>query len=115
MTTKKTYRHRNGKHSWAAPDVIHTFWVGQKVCRSWERMNYRDLIGELGVVTEIPSKQGGSLTVKIQGTETISNWSPTEATPLRVLLKRNRARFLAIARDYAEDLSSLDENGFPRE
>lgn len=110
---RKTYRVRNTKNRSVSPTLIHTFWVGQVVVRSWERKNYTDLIGEVGRVTALPtskSSDSDSLAIALEDGTTTS-WSATECLPIRALMENNRARFASRAKDFAEHLKTLDENG----
>lgn len=111
MTEKRaTYRHRNSKNHSVVPELIFTFWVGQRVCRSWERRDYFDKIGQTGTVSELPQAGQPYLRVLLDSGETVT-WSPTECTPIRKLHERNRKRFLSVAKNIAHHLSNLDENG----
>jgi hypothetical protein len=109
---RETYRHRNSKNHWASKDSIHTFWVGQRVVRSGSRKNFVDQIDDIAIVTALPGAGSSSLTVE-RTDGTASTWSPTEATPYRVLLDNNRKRFAAVAKKYAVALKQIDENGNP--
>jgi hypothetical protein len=110
MSERETYRHRNGGGHWASAEVIHTFWLGQRVIRSYERRNYIDQIAEEGVVATLPTKRGDSLSVRIaDGTE--HPWSATEATPYRVWAERNGQRLRNAAKAYTDHLKTVDENG----
>lgn len=110
---RKTYRHRNGKNSWAAKDLIHTFWVGQRVARSSERKAYTDVIAQLAVVTALPSPGSRYLTVELEHGG-VDQWSATECIPIRVLVDNNRKRFAAVSKEHAVTLAKLDDNGFQK-
>ena len=110
MSKKASYRHRNTKNHVVAKDLIHTFWVGQRVARSWERTNYVDRVGEQGVVIELPGLgHPGSLLVRSESGK-VSNWSPTEAIPLMSLLKNNRDRFRSIAKQFQAQIDALNRD-----
>lgn len=114
-TTEKraTYRFRNTKTHWVIPEMIHTFWVGQRVVRSWERKAFQDLIGQEGRVVALPDKGSTRLTVLLDdGTE--KTWYATECLPLRKVLEGNRNRLRDAAKDYSAWMDALDENGEAR-
>lgn len=112
MNKKQTYRHRNSKTNWSA-GPHYTFWVGQRVVRSWERKNYIDKIGQVGVVTALPETRAGYLTVAVEGKDETSEWRPTECAPLKAHYEEQRKRFVSVSRDFAAARDRLDENGFP--
>lgn len=112
MTKKQTYRHRNSKSHWSV-GPHHTFWVGQRVVRSWERKNYIDKIGQIGVVTALPGTRAGYLTVAVEGEAETSKWSPTECAPLKAHYEVQRKRFVSVSREFAASRDRLDEDGFP--
>lgn len=108
----ETYRHRNTKNSWASKDLIHTFWVGQRVVRSWERTNFIDQIGEAGIVSALPTDNRKTLIVLVEDGPA-AEWSPTESIPFRELTDNNRKRLALASKRYSDFLKTLDENGFP--
>lgn len=113
---RATYRHRNSRTHTAIPELIHTFWVGQRVIRSHERRNYVDLIAEEATVAELPKK--GSrypLLAVTRDDGTTAEWTPTEATPYRVWADRNAKRLRRAGAGYTRHLGTLDENGHPIE
>lgn len=114
-TDRRTYRHRNSKQHQAAPDLIHTFWVGQRVIRSSSRQNFIDLVDEAGTVVQLPEDGYGALIVQVDDSLKEMRWSPTEATPYRVWAERNARRLRKRAQSYSNLLKSLDENGLPIE
>lgn len=120
MSTKReVFRHRNSSraNAWLADDMIHTFWVGQRVVRSWERRNYVDQIGQVATVVGLPEKGSAHpvLTVVTEledgSPDEQRTWTVGEATPLRVLLQRNARRLRDVALAHSKALSRLDRDG----
>lgn len=110
MSERKTYRHRNGGGHWISSDAIHTFWVNQRVIRSYERRNYVDKIEEEGVVVSIPTNREENLVVKVEdGSE--HQWTVGEATPYRVWAEKNAKRLRDAAKAFSEHLKTVDDNG----
>lgn len=112
---KKTYRHRNTKNNTVPADLIHTFWVGQRVVRSGSRTAYVDNIDEEGTVVALPVPGSDFLIVESFSDGLKHKWYSTEATPWRVWAENQGKRLRSVAKTFSNHLAKLDENGFSKE